>query len=132
MIKLEQILQQILTKLDHMNEKMATKDELNEIKQTMATKDELNEIRQTMATKVELNEIKQTMATKDELNEIKQTMATKVEMNELRYTMDKGFENVNRKLNIISEQVAFNAEQNSRINHLEMEVQVIKKAIANL
>lgn len=67
-----------------------------------------------------------------EVNEIRQTMATKDELNEIRQTMVKGFEEVNKKLNSISAQVAYNTEQNSRINQLEMDVRVIKKAIANL
>ena len=90
---MEQLLHQILTKLDKMESTLATKDELSEIRQTMVTKDELSEIRQTMA---------------------------------------KGFEDVHKKLNAISEQVAYNTEQISKINQLDMEVRVIKKAIANL
>jgi|GEM_PF-4886306 len=116
---MEQLLHQILTKLDKMESTMATKDELSEIRQTMVTKDELSEIRQTMVTKDELSEIRQTMVTKDELSEIRQTMA-------------KGFEDVHKKLNAISEQVAYNTEQISKINQLDMEVRIIKKAIANL
>lgn len=62
MNKLEQILKEILTKVNDLGTR------LDRVEQTMATKDELAEIRQTMED--EFVDIRKTMATKEDVAEI--------------------------------------------------------------
>jgi hypothetical protein len=94
---MEELLQQIITRLDRMEvgqqqlkdevaaikETMATKAEVTAIKETMATKAEVTAINEAMATKAEVAAIKETMATKDEVAAIKETMATKADITQL-------------------------------------------------
>jgi len=115
----EEVLQQILTKL-------------TDIEATMVTKSEFNDMVGTLVTKDEFNQIVSTLVTKDEFNQIVSTLATKEELSDLRTEMREGFARVDRKLNAISEQVAYNAEQEIRISHLEAEVRIIKKTIASM
>lgn len=114
---MEEVLQQIMTKLSDIEATMVTKSEFNQMVGTLVTKDEFNDMVGTLATKEELNELK---------------LDLRAEMSDLRTEMREGFARLDRKLNAISEQVAYNAEQEIRISHLEAEVKIIKKTIANM
>ena len=57
------------------------------------------------------------------------------EVSELHGDMHSGFENVNKKLDTISEQVAHNTEQyiglSAKVDELETDVRLIKKLLTN-
>ncbi|MFM9278494.1 hypothetical protein [Paenibacillus jiagnxiensis] len=96
----EEILKQILQKLEYLETTMATKDDLAMMADKMATKEELAAIAANMATKEELAAIAANMATKDDLD------ATNEKLTQL--TSDVAL--IAKKLDLTFEQVAKSAE----------------------
>ncbi|WP_018133109.1 hypothetical protein [Effusibacillus pohliae] len=114
---MEQILQQILAKLDHME------TEMKQMKADMVTKQDLERF----ATKQDLEKF----ATKQDLEKF----ATKQDLEKFATKQDLAA--VHRKLDTIYEQVARNTEQSAQIAELftrmdkvETDVRLIKKLIA--
>ena len=64
-------------------ERLAAKEELEEIKVAMATKNDLKRLEETMATKKDLRELEERMATREELEDIRSVMATKKDLEKL-------------------------------------------------
>ena len=86
---MEDLLKQIITRLDRMDEgQQYLKAEIAAMKETMVTKTEVAAIRETMATKAEVAAIKETMPTKAEVATIKETMATKADITQLESKLE--------------------------------------------
>ncbi len=101
---LEKLLKQILDRLSHIENTMATKEEVTEIRHTMAN--EFADIRKTMAD--ELADVRNTMATKKDVEEIpyikKTIIETKQELNTVNQIAEETREEVKRIVKVQAEQ----------------------------
>ncbi len=73
----------LLKAIHDLEERMATREDLEDIRSVMATKDDLKKLEETMATKKDLRVLEGRMATKDELEGIRSVMATKEDLEKL-------------------------------------------------
>ena len=78
------LLRFIASTVEHLRDRMATKDDLVDLRDRMTTKEDLVDLLGRMATKDDLVDLRDRMTTKEDLVDLRDRMATKEDLVELR------------------------------------------------